>query len=286
MRGAAPTARSSRRCPGEKAPAAPWGGSRRRLWIATLAGAALGAAGCWAGASWGRVAYRAVGYVEIASTGNLRHLSDSDRDREHAALDAFLNEQIAVLTSRRVADAARSSEAWRTLAASRAPREDVLTDDHLDVSRAGGGFIAVAFRGEDPDAAATAVNEVLAAYVPLIREQEELFTATTLSDLEAQRAALETRHSELRRAADGGESEDIAHVGSQIEYVTQWIGQIRGGRVPRRPNGARIAARAERQVAPETDTRPRLAAILGAAGFVVGVGAALRLRTPAPPGPR
>jgi len=183
-------------------PAATRPSRRRRFLVAICVGAALAAAGAWAGSSWKRPRYRSEAMIQV-SRRVPRIVYAIDEKQDLPMYDEFLETQAELVTSRRVADMAMRSAAWQRLgrgvgdadvaqfvgsvAAARRPRSE---------------YVAISFTDEDPTAAMVAVNQIVIAYMKLVDEHECESDITTLNRLNSQRDIVNSQLHDVRASAD------------------------------------------------------------------------------------
>jgi polysaccharide biosynthesis transport protein len=157
----------------------------------------LATAGVVAGALLPKPVYKSVGLIDVAPKVP-KVVYDTDEKGLLPMFDAYVASQAATLSTRRVVDAAMESEAWRKFGRGRSDEAIASFQSQLAVTHPKyTEHVEVTFLDRNPDAAQTAVNEVINAYMKIIGENEDKSGAALRRQLENQRDLVSSRMQEL-----------------------------------------------------------------------------------------
>jgi len=171
---------------------------RGRMRVALILGAALAAVGALAGSLLPKPLYRSVGLIDVAPKLP-RILYESDEKGLLPMFDEFVASQAAQASTRRVVDMAMASPEWKKFGRGAADADVAKFQENLAVTHPKfTEHVEVAFTDENPEAAETAVDQVINAYMKTVDERDVVSGQSTRKVLENQRALAGSRLSELR----------------------------------------------------------------------------------------
>jgi succinoglycan biosynthesis transport protein ExoP len=170
---------------------------RGRYHWAILLALILGAATAYFRYDQVELEYQATGAVQLRSY-TPRLLYSNEMSGNMPNFSAFLDSQVRLVSSDRVADMAMGSDGWRALGREYTPESQEKFRRSLRVRRSGGDIISVSFRDGDREAAQVAVTAVIEAYQRLFNESDPAQERRRMQLLDERRLSLSNQISSLR----------------------------------------------------------------------------------------
>lgn len=170
---------------------------RGRYHWAILLGVVGALGGAFAGYNLTELRYQANGMIRVRPVVPTI-LYENEDSGVMPMFKAFVDSQRQLMQSPRVVSMAMESEAWRQFDRGLTPEARHAFESSLTIDRAGGEILTVRFKDTDKDAALTAVEATINAYMRLYGEKDVREETQRLRVLEERRTALSNQLDSIR----------------------------------------------------------------------------------------